>query len=416
MDKNLLTTNRINGLKYIKRFAFTSMACSVISWSSMSMADVWPHNWPVAINGYFIGDIVSSFSSDYDQFGYHTQIMMRKSALGFEAANENFKASVGFSVDAKGKFALEPSTLTYVGMDSLTFGIGKVRSFTGIEATTSTKYTLLMDKSAMQSLYAGDLYAVFAKYDKDSLHLHGGVGQLKEDDFGGNPAGAANKDKGTPFTVPIRFYYEEQTGELFNLDVLHVGANYAYQGYNSRYQFQAPAIKPPFYFLDSDDIISGNSIETVDDTNTLGLELIAQFDNMWVQTEAKWQRISQSAAQFSDSANVYGAYAYFGFFLTDTNHQYSASSGQLRPPKVVNENGEIEVIAQFSMLNTDKVNDLSNNTDGAKEYNLGGAVTWYIDEQVKVMANLGWNKVDFKDSSQSNVSGLLGGLRAQYMF
>jgi phosphate-selective porin OprO/OprP len=120
-------------------------------------------------------------------------------------------------------------------------------------------------------------------------------------------------------------------------------------------------------------------VTDVDDTVTVALESAVMAGPITLQGEYLNMSVSRGVGSDLDFSGWYGTAA---VMLTGERKDYSRSRGVIEGPRIRRDWGAVEAAVRYGSL------DLSDqDVAGGEETNLGFALNWYVNRNVRVMLN-----------------------------
>jgi phosphate-selective porin OprO/OprP len=255
--------------------------------------------------------------------------------------------------------------LRYEGEKPWYFTVGNIQMPFGLENAISSNDTTFLERSQLAALEPGYGVGVQAQYRGDG---HGTT-------FGlfGNELDAAPARRSDGFGAVVR-----HTRALWREDekLWHVGGSLELRDVDggSRYRLRT---RPELGTVENRLLDTGNLFD-VDRTLTYGLESVVQLGPLAFQGE--W--IATELSRDVNDASFAGWYVQASYFLTGQTRRYRDDRGEFTDPADLQERSAWEVAARLSSLDLQDVD-----VTGGEGRNITLGVTWYVDRNVRVMAN-----------------------------
>jgi len=286
---------------------------------------------------------------------------LRMFAKGKLHKDWGYKIQVDYSDDA---LAIKDAYIKHIPW-GLT--IGNFKQPIGLEELTSSKYTTFMERSLPAVFATSHRIGVGINRGGHNWSLAGSVygGQSEDDEDGQEGYGFGARATFAPMAEKTR--------------VVHLGAAVAREeplDDNDQVRFRQ---RPEFHAASTRLVDTGN-ISNVENIQRYGLEAAAVMGPFSLQGEYLKAKVSRDAG-FSD-ADFDGAYVSASYFLTGESRPYKAKKGTFGRVKPKSKSGAWEVAARYSTLDLD-----DGAITGGEEDNWTLGLNWYVNPNVRIMAN-----------------------------
>ncbi len=303
-------------------------------------------------------------------------VNFRRARLGFKgtvAHDWAYKFEVDFAGEATN---FKETYIAYKGLDNAEIRAGHFKPFLGMDENTSSNYIQFVERAAANSAFARDeVLGVAVLTGGDNWSLAGGV---FNDDAGQT---AAADDEAWSVDVRGTFVPVNESGR-----VVHLGTALSYRvpdaGSDSDSFSVRPEVGTGSRFLNT------GTIAGVDSTTIYSVELAGVYDSLAVQSE--YYNANVDLAAGGNDPSFDGWYAQASYLLTGESRPYSAKTGhfgRIKPNTPFTRDGGSgawEILTRYS--NTD-LNDNGAGVLGGELDNLTIGLNWYINNNVRMMAN-----------------------------
>ena len=300
----------------------------------------------------------------------------RRARFGFKGKlGKNLKYKYEMDL-ADQSVAFKSIFLKYTGFDLFDLKVGHFKPFQGLDKLNSSNYFSLIERASAMDIFAsGETTGLAIQSHGDNWGAHLGV-------FG-EPAGSTSDDDDEDVSLSARvtaapFNEKGKTLHLGFSARLDTDRNDSGKKYSARGETG-----------DGDKLISTGTISNVDDVKIYGLELAGVLGGFHAQAEYLTMDVSRNNG--ATDADFSGWYTQAGYILTGETRPYKVSSGtfgRIKPnnPFDIDNGGwgAFEVVARYS--STD-LNDTGASILGGELDVITGGINWYINNNVRVMAN-----------------------------
>jgi len=284
--------------------------------------------------------------------------------------------------------------------DAFDMKIGHMKTTNSIEELTSSRYITFMERGLGTDLFGLDRrVGVTLARGGDNYSLSAGV-------YGGRPG-----DLSRSLELDDSSAVSARATRTFAVNdaTVHLGASVRHLDYGDA--GTRTRVRPQTHITDrivTADFRPGRPLGEADTSFFWGLEFAAV--NGAFHVEAEWMNQTLDGPAGDPEFNA--QYVNFAWFLTGETRSYSASSGKFgrtRPTTTVSEGGlgawEVAVRLDRADLGSVAAGELTNLTFG---------VNWYLEDHVRIMANLVDGRLSVPGAADTDVSGAQ--LRLQWDF
>jgi len=272
-----------------------------------------------------------------------------------------YKVQLDFSDN---KVAIKDGYIKYI---PLNLTIGNFKQPMSLEELTSSKYTTFMERSLPTVFAISRRMGVGMKRGGDNWSLAGSV-------YGGQAQDAESGQEGYGFAARASFApIAEKTRAV------HFGAAISREEplddantirFRQRPEFHAASTR----------LVDTGTLTNVDNIQRYGLEAATVMGPFSLQGE--YLQVSVNRSNGSDDVDFNGSYVTASYFLTGESRPYKAKKGTFGRVKPKSKSGAWEVAARYSTI------DLNDGTvNGGEEDNWTLGLNWYVNPQVRIMAN-----------------------------
>ncbi|MCZ6718104.1 MAG: OprO/OprP family phosphate-selective porin [Gammaproteobacteria bacterium] len=290
-----------------------------------------------------------------------------------------------------GGIALSSFYVRYLGFDPtlLTYGV-QTEPFS-LEVMTGNLDITFMERALPSALAPGDTVGIKASTYRERWSIQGGlfgpqVGSLK--DQGDQGTGLT----GRVTTLPIQSKLPFRTD--FNL--LHVGVSASIRDISSSEDVSFR--NRPESGLTDVRYVNTGVIEGADAVTRIGLEAAAQRGPYALQGE--YMRADVGRGSGFPDVHFDGWYIFASWFPTGEQRRYVRNGGYFGGVEPTRKYGAIELAVRYSTIDFN-----SRDIRGGRENNVTLGVNWYINEQMRVMANYIYVDTDIFANDDGKVRG-----------
>ena len=278
--------------------------------------------------------------------------------------------------------------------------LGHMKTPNSIEEQTSSRYITFMERGLGTDLFGLDRrVGALLVHEGEGFTISGGV-------FGGRPGDLSESlELDDSSAIAARFTRSVSTEAA----TLHFGASVRHLDYGDA--GTRVRVRPQTHITDrvvSADFRPGRPLGEAETSLFWGLE--AAMVRGPFHVEAEWMDLTVDGPAGDPDFNA--QYISAGYFLTGETRSYSSGSGRFgrtRPATPLSEGGlgAVEIALRVDRADLDSVNEgvLTNWTLG---------VNWYLEDRVRVMANLVDGTVERAGAASTDISGAQ--LRLQWDF
>ncbi|MCB1758519.1 MAG: porin [Gammaproteobacteria bacterium] len=273
--------------------------------------------------------------------------------------------------------------LEYLGWYPYRVRIGQIKEPFGLERQTSSRYLSLMERALPNELAPGRSLGV-------GLQRFGSDWTLAAGLFAQSLNSAADDQVDQGWGVSARATYTPLQSET---RLLHLGLSGAYRSVNAgdylRFESRPEAHKSEQDYLDT----GKKEIDNAQSLSRLGLELAATWGALSLQGEYIQAVVDQRRDE--PSLNFSGWYLQGSWFLTGESRSYEPQQGVFGRIHPRHFHGAWELALRVSELDLD-----DENISGGRERNYTFGLNWYLNPNVRLMAN--YIRAEFDRAARSN--------------
>ena len=263
-------------------------------------------------------------------------------------------------------YRIKGAYVGYKGFDNINIKIGNLQQPFSLEELTSSNHILFMERS---------LANVFApSYTLGSTVNAWGKRWSFTGGYFTDTLGDRHNDNEGGYSLASRVTFNPIDRRSFKI---HLGASAIFRNLDSG-QTVSYSTRPESRSTDAR-LLSTGTLKDVDKIKTYGLEA-ALIKGAWLLQgevmQAKLDRKSHSDPVFE------GAYVQAGWLITGEKHRYSGKNGTFKRVNPQSPYGALELAVRYSTLDLD-----DKTVTGGEEDNLSLGVNWYLNRNVRVMAN-----------------------------
>ncbi len=307
------------------------------------------------------------YDEDKNNLGDGTEVRRaRLEAEGRLFHDWTYELGVDF---ASGESDVKDAYIGYEGWWPVSFKMGQFKEPFSLEEMTSSKYITFMESALPNAFAPGRNIGIGAHRYWETLTAAGGLfGEAFDsdgpEDEGNEGWGAAGRLTYSPLHLETQ--------------AVHLGAAAEYRkpDDSDEIQFQT---RPESHVTDVRYANTGDILE-VDNTVKYGLEAAGVWGPFSVQGEYIYTDVNRNSGFEDVSFN--GWYTFASWFLTGESRRYRARNGAFGRIKPQHRYGAWELAARYSTI------DLSDGpVTGGEEENITLGLNWYINSQLRAMAN-----------------------------
>ncbi len=278
-----------------------------------------------------------------------------------------YELAVDFA-DAEGKVDVKDAYIGYEGWWPASFKVGQFKEPFSLEELTSSKYITFMERALPNEFAPGRNIGIGGHRYWDSFTIAGGVfGEAYDtdtDDEGDEGYGVVGRLTYAPIHQDTR--------------AVHLGAAAEYRETDDEDQIRFRT--RPESHVTGVRFANTGRIQEVDHTIKYGLEAAGVWGPFSVQGEYIYTDVDRNSG-FED-VDFNGWYAFASWFPTGESRSYKAKKGAFGRVKPRRRFGALELAARYSTI------DLTDGpVTGGEEKNITLGLNWYINPQVRAMAN-----------------------------
>jgi len=285
-------------------------------------------------------------------------------------------------------FRIKDAWIGYSGFKSVTIRAGNVQEPFSLETMTSSNNITFMERALpyafVQDYKLGGLVNTYG----DNWSAAAGV-------FDGNIQNGSKDGWGVAGRVtgaPVR-----NQGRL-----LHIGAAVEYR-VPDQVRFGS---RPEAHLADR--LVSTGTLHDVNSTLSTGLEAAVVIGSFSLQSE--YINVAVERGNQRSDPSFDGWYVYASWFPTGENRRYNAKKGAFSQIKPKSKYGALELAARYSEVDLE-----DENITGGEEHDTTVGVNWYLNRNVRLMANYVWVNAD-PDSAGGSADANIFEMRAQVIF
>jgi phosphate-selective porin OprO/OprP len=285
-------------------------------------------------------------------------------------------------------YRIKAAWVGYNGFKAFNIRAGNLLEPFSLEAMTSSNNITFMERALPKAFTQSYKLGILANTHGDNWSAAAGV-------FEGNIQGGSEDGWGVAARItgaPIRSKRR----------LLHIGAALEYRepdevSYSTRPEANLAS-----------QLSSTGTLRDADNTITVGLEAAAVYNSLSLQGEymqVKLERDNQrSDPDFS------GWYVYGSWFVTGEYRRYNVKNGTFKQIKPKAKYGAWELAARYSEVDLE-----DENITGGEEDNITLGLNWYLNSNIRFMANYIWVDADPNSSGNSESPDIFQ-LRGQLIF
>jgi phosphate-selective porin OprO/OprP len=321
--------------------------------------------YSMQLGGRVIAD-VAAFDEDKNALGNGSELReLRIDLEGRLHADYIYEINVDF---ADGEADVKDAWLAYDADYPWRYSLGQFKQPFSLEELTSKRYLTFMERALPNALAPGRSMGLGAHWTGERTTFEIG---LFGDDYNDDPEDEGDEGWG----VTSRLTYAPLAQER---SALHLGSAVSYRKLDDeqtvRFDSRPESHLTDIRYLDTGKLEQSRSVVL------LGLE------GAWVSgsfsLQGEWMQARLDRKQGADPI-FEGWYLMASWFLTGESRHYKQSSAKFGRIKPLGDRGAVELAARFSTL------DLNHEeVEGGSSDNLTLGVNWYLNRQVRLMANM----------------------------
>jgi phosphate-selective porin OprO/OprP len=285
-------------------------------------------------------------------------------------------------------YRIKSAWVGYNGFKPVSIRAGNILEPFSLEALTSSNNITFMERALPEAFTQDYKLGVLMNTYGDSWSAAAGLFEGNIQNGSQDGWGVAARVTGTPVRYKRRLVHIGAALEYREPDVV----NYSTQ--------------PEAHLANR--LVSTGTLQDVGSTITAGLEAAAVYDSFSLQGEYMQASVERSN-QRSDP-DFDGWYVFGSWFITGEERRYNEKQGIFRDIRPKSGYGAWELAARYSEI------DLQDeNITGGEEDNTTLGLNWYLNRNVRFMANYIWVDAD-PDSSGNSESPNIFQLRTQVVF
>ena len=285
-------------------------------------------------------------------------------------------------------YRIKAAWVGYNGFKPFTIRAGNVLEPFSLEAMTSSNNITFMERALPKAFTQNYKLGILMNTYGDNWTAAAGL-------FDGNIQNGSNDGWGVAARVtgaPVRSKRR----------LLHIGAALEYRepdevNYSTRPEANL-----------ADRLTRTGTLHDVDNTITAGLESAAVYNSFSLQGE--YMQVSVERNKQRSEPDFSGWYMYGSWFATGEYRRYNAKKGAFKQIRPKSRYGALEIAARYSEIDLE-----DENITGGEEDNITLGVNWYLNRNIRFMANHIWVDTD-PDRNGNSESPNIFQLRAQALF
>jgi phosphate-selective porin OprO/OprP len=303
---------------------------------------------------------------------------------------ENWRYRFAYDFAANSNYRVKAAWIGYNGFKPVSIRAGNVLQPFSLEAMTSSNVTTFMERGLPYGFAPN--YRLGAKVNTYGDSWSAALGLFGDAVRGGSVGedgkGAAARLTAAPVNSKQRLF--------------HIGASLLYQDPDeARYRSRPEA------HLSDERLVSTGTLNGVDDTLTWGLETAGVYGPLSLQAE--YMQVSVNRDNRSEP-DFDGWYVYGSWFVTGEHRRYNVKKGTFKQIRPKSKYGALELAVRYSSLDLE-----DKNITGGEEKNLTLGLNWYLNRNVRFMANYIRADADPNSNGQDETPNIFQ-LRAQLVF
>lgn len=317
-----------------------------------------------------LGGVLMLDAAGYSASGMGDGAELRRARIDLEGgyhADFGYALAVEFAGD---EVDIKDAYLDYLAWYPTRVRVGQFKEPFSLEELTSSRYTSFMERALPNALAPGHSLGLGLHYLGDDWTLAGGLFAQSL-----NSAADEGTDQGWGLTARATWApWHEETRAL------HLGVSGGYRGVNRgdylRFKSNPESHLTGIEFLDT----GKKSISDASALQRLALESAAVWGPLSLQGEYLLARVERRDAAADPQFN--GWYLQGSWFLTGESRNYQFEKGTFGRIRPLFPTGAWELVLRYSSLD---LNDAE--ISGGRERNLTLGMNWYLQPQIRLMAN-----------------------------
>jgi phosphate-selective porin OprO/OprP len=323
------------------------------------------------------------YCEDRNRLGNGTEL--RSIRIGLEGrlfADYVYEFDVDF---AGGESDVKDAWVGYDAYSSWQFKVGQFKEPFSLEELTSRKYITFMERALPNALVPGRNMGLGMRWQGERVTVAAG---LFGEDYNDDPDNEG--DEGWGATVRATFAPVAR-----KRSVLHFGVAASHRRTGDAAVYRVD-VRPESHLTDIRYLDTGKINESRS-VALLGLET-AWVDGPW-SLQSEWMRADLDRNGQPDPGFV-GWYLLGSWFLTGESRNYKRKKGAFGRVRPLESMGAVELALRYSRLD---LNDLDVEGGLSKQVTLG--LNWYMNSQMRLMANYIWVQNDHLANADGEVAG-----------
>ena len=292
---------------------------------------------------------------------------------------------LGFDI-ADGDVDVKDAYIRYSGFNTLKIRVGQFKEPFSLEEQTSSKYITFMERALPNEFAPGRAIGIDARTKGRQWTAAAGI---FGEEFDNDVSNEGNESWALTGRLTFSPWHEEA-------QVLHLGTAFSHRlvndegevKFNTRPESHITDVK----YLDTDDIGSVSSVTKA------GFETAVVIGPWSLQGEYMYSGLNRDGN--NQDLDFAGWYLYGSWFLTGESRKYKFKKGSFGNVKPHKKYGAWEIALRYSTLD---LNDGLITGGESNNWTLG--LNWYINSQLRVMANYSFVNNDINANSKGSLIG-----------
>ncbi|MEN8207428.1 MAG: OprO/OprP family phosphate-selective porin [Pseudomonadota bacterium] len=303
-------------------------------------------------------------------------------------AFDDWRYRFEYDFAANHDFRIKAAWIGYNGFKPFTIRAGNVLEPFSLEAMTSSNNITFMERALPKAFTQDYKLGILMNTYGDNWSAAAGVFEGNIQNGGKDGWGVAARITGAPVRSKRR--------------LLHIGAALEYRepdevSYSTRPEANLASR-----------LASTGTLQDADNSITAGLEGAAVYNSLSLQGE--YMQVSLERSNQHSDPDFNGWYVYGSWFITGENRRYNVKKGSFKQIRPESKYGAWELAARYSEVDLE-----DENITGGEEDNITLGLNWYLNRNIRFLANYIWVDAD-PDSSGNSESPDIFQLRAQAIF